>query len=135
MLINRSPRQRDLTLFGALLPVVFGVLGYLLGRRIGSVVVMQTLWVTGMALTIAYFVVPTIQRRVFVGWAYATYPIAWTISHAILVAVFFVVITPIALLVRVFTQDPLARKFDRGARSYWIAREHSRGAERYFRQF
>ncbi len=36
---------------------------------------------------------------------------------------FFLTVTPIALLMRVAGKDPLRLKFDRGAKSYWIARE------------
>jgi len=35
---------------------------------------------------------------------------------------FFVVITPYGLLMRLFGKRPLALEFDRGAASYWLAR-------------
>ena len=40
----------------------------------------------------------------------------------IMAAVFFVAVTPTALLMKAFGKDPLHRRFDRGARSYWIER-------------
>ena len=44
-------------------------------------------------------------------------------------------IAPLGLLFRIFGRDPLYRRFDRSASSYWIAREQRRGVERYFQQF
>ena len=37
--------------------------------------------------------------------------------------VFYLGVTPIALLLRAFGKDPLRRRFDPGADSYWIPRD------------
>jgi len=46
--------------------------------------------------------------------------IASPIALAIL---FYGVVTPTGLLMRLFGKDPLRLRFDREAKSYWIARE------------
>jgi len=43
-------------------------------------------------------------------------------SPLVMGAVFFLCVTPLALLMRLFGKDPLALKYDRAAASYWIAR-------------
>lgn len=45
------------------------------------------------------------------------------VSPIALGVLFFVVITPIGLLMRLTGKDPLRLKFDRSAESYWIRRE------------
>jgi hypothetical protein len=47
----------------------------------------------------------------------------WALLAAAVFAVFFVVITPVALLMRLVRRRPLATGFDRGAASYWIQRD------------
>ena len=45
------------------------------------------------------------------------------VSPIVLGIMFFLVVTPIGLLMRLAGKDPLRLKFDREAGSYWIARE------------
>lgn len=44
------------------------------------------------------------------------------ISPIIIASLFFLVITPVGLLMRAVGQTPLAVKFDKSAQSYWITR-------------
>jgi len=45
------------------------------------------------------------------------------VSPLVMGLIFFVVVTPAALAMRMRGRDPLRLKFDRGAGSYWIKRE------------
>jgi hypothetical protein len=62
-------------------------------------------------------------------------PIGWVISHLILLATYYLVFTPVGLLMRLVGYDPLNRRFDRAAKSYWT--QHDSGVEtaRYFKQY
>lgn len=133
--INTDPQPKDLRVFGLLLPVFFAVFGLVIGHRTGSSTVTRTVWIAGAALTALYLAAPPVRRPVFLGWSYVTYPIGWVLSHVILGAVYYVVVTPIGTLVRVFAEDPMRRKWDASARSYWVTREPTRDTRRYFRQF
>ena len=66
---------------------------------------------------------------------YAVYPIGWTVSHLALAVVYYLVVTPIGLLMRLFGRDPMRRKFDPSATTYWQPHESPDEPERYFRQF
>ncbi len=52
----------------------------------------------------------------------AARPIGWTISHVPIAALYYLVVTPIGLAMRPFGRDPLARRFDPDAQSYWTPR-------------
>jgi hypothetical protein len=71
---------------------------------------------------------------VFIGWMVAAYPIGWVLGHVMLGVVFFLVLTPIALVLRAAGRDPLQRRFDTASASYWQERAAS-DRSRYFRQF
>lgn len=73
-------------------------------------------------------------RRLYEGWMLATLPISWVVSHAVLAAVFYLLISPIALLMRLGGRDPLLRRFDGNATTYWLPRRPPAQPDRYFRQ-
>lgn len=93
------------------------------------------LWVAGAVLTAAYLAVPRLRRPVYVGMSLAVYPIGWVLSHVILLAVFMLVVTPIALLLRALGQDPMQRRFDPSMPSYWVPHRPADDFRRYFQQF
>lgn len=133
--VKTDPSPKDLRVFGMLLPVFFAVFGWAIGHRSGSQAAASAIWAAGAGVVLVYFVQPRVRRPVFVGWSYLTYPIAWVVSHLILGAVYFVVVTPIGLLVRRLREDPMERRWDPATRSYWVRREPDRDVPRYFRQF
>jgi len=73
--------------------------------------------------------------QVYVAWTYAALPIGWTISHVILASVFYLLVTPIGLLMRLSGRDPMHRKIDPSAKTYWMERKNVTDPARYFRQF
>jgi hypothetical protein len=48
--------------------------------------------------------------------------LAWVNTRVLLTVFFFVVLTPIALMMKLFGKDLLNQKFDRSAQSYWVKR-------------
>lgn len=134
--VNTEPTSRDLRLFGLLLPPFVALAGLLVVAKTHSGFAAGAVWRAGAALSLVYLLVPRLRRAIFVGWSYLTYPIGWTVSTAILAAVFFMVVTPIGLLARLVGHDPLHRRRS-GApvESYWERREPERDVESYFRQF
>lgn len=133
--INRNPSARDLRWFGVLLLAFAGLVGALVRWRLDAPTAATAIWATGVVLAAIYYAWPAARRPIFVGWMYLAYPIGWVMSHVILAAIYFLVITPIGLLMRALGRDPMTRRFDRSAASYWEARERRAGTDRYFRQF
>ncbi len=78
---------------------------------------------------------PTWGAPVFVAVSLLTYPIGLVVSFALLAGIYFLVITPIAMLMRLLGRDPLERRIDRSAETYWRPCEPSSDIAHYFRQF
>jgi hypothetical protein len=74
-------------------------------------------------------------RRVYVGMSYLTWPIGFVLSWLILAVVFYLVMTPIALVMRLVGYDPLERKWDPQAATYWVRRPPPPSPNQYFRQY
>src|SRR5262245_19882401 len=133
--INRSPSQRELTWFGLLLVVFFGLVGGLVLWRAQSPIAAWIIWSLGTILGIVYFAVRLMRLPLYIGWMSAFYPIGWIVSHLIMGIIFFLVLMPIGLLIRLWGYDPMRRQFDPEASSYWVSYTPHDDAARYFRQF
>jgi saxitoxin biosynthesis operon SxtJ-like protein len=133
MEIDRNPSRRDLLWFGAGLPVATLVAGLVARERLGTAVAARV-WVVGAAVTVLYAVVPAVRRPVFVGWMRLTYPVGWVVTKLLLLVAFLVVMTPIGILLRALQGDPLERRADASASTYWAGRTPVRNVQRYFQR-
>jgi hypothetical protein len=132
--VNWNPVRRELKQFALLWLGFFGLMGaYCLWGK-GSPAAATAFWVVAAAGLLGYFQ-PRVLRPVYILWMALALPIGWTVSHLLLLAVYYLVVTPIGLVMRLIGYDPLNRRFDRSAKSYWT--QHDPGAEtaRYFKQF
>jgi Saxitoxin biosynthesis operon protein SxtJ len=93
------------------------------------------LWSIGCVVVVIYYAVRAIRRPFFDLWMAIAYPIGWVVSHVIIALVFYLLITPIGLMMRLLRRDPMNRAFDRSATTYWVPHDPSTPAARYFKQF
>jgi hypothetical protein len=65
----------------------------------------------------------------------ATLPIGLVVSFVMLGLFYFLLITPLGLVFRLLGRDPLHRRFDPKAETYWVEHQPADRPERYFQQF
>lgn len=70
--------------------------------------------------------------RAWMGFAMV---LGWFVMRGLLIITFFVVVTPLGLLMRLFGKDPLDRMIDREAQTYWQKAEPLHDAARYKKRF
>ncbi|MDP6057691.1 MAG: SxtJ family membrane protein, partial [Pirellulaceae bacterium] len=92
-------------------------------------------WGLGTLVSLGILALPAAGKHVFVIWMLAAVPIGWSISHAVLALAYYLAVTPIGLAMRLFGYDPMKRRFDAAASSYWDSREPEADRSRYLRQF
>ncbi len=133
--LNKNPSHRELSTFGALFALFFGLIGGLIWWKFHAPTVAYALWSVAALITILFYTIRPIRKPIYLGWIHLAYPIGWVISHAAMAMIYCLVFTPIGLIMRLFGRDPMERRFDRSAASYWV--EHNPAGEpgRYFRQF
>jgi hypothetical protein len=78
---------------------------------------------------------PEGNRPIYVGLTLLAFPIGLVLSYVILGTLFFLIISPIGLLLRLTGHDPMQRAFPGNATSYWSDARPSRPPRSYFRQF
>ena len=133
--LKLDPSKKELKVFGAMLLAFAALVGGLVWWKFESQQTAQIIWAVGAVVTLVYFAVPPFRMPVYRGWMYAAYPIGWTVSHVLLGIIFYLVITPIGLIMRLLGYDPMQRKLDPNAATYWEPRAQVADVKRYFRQF
>jgi len=133
--INWNPSAKQLRQFSLLLAAMLAaVAGWLYGKSPASAWVAVTLLAAAAAGVVGW-VRPGRMRVVYVVWMAAVFPIGWTVSHLLLAAIYYLVIAPIGVIMRVCRYDPMQRRFDHGAKTYWKRRENQDDTKRYFKQY
>lgn len=130
-----NAKDRHTQLLGVILPCLCAAIGGPIKAGIEPLVVATIVWIVGMLIGIGTLIFTRFAIVVYMKWMLATVPISWTISHLMLAVVYYLVITPISLVMRLLGRDPLYRKFDPEAKTYWIRRNPRADLLRYFRQF
>ncbi len=115
--IDRKGLREFGLLTGAIVAVLFGLFfPWLLERAIPL-----WPWIVAAVLGGWGLIAPESLRPVYSGWMKLGMLLSKITTPIILGVVFFVVMLPIGLLMRVLSNDPMARKFDAGATSYRVA--------------
>lgn len=130
--LNRRPARLQLVLF-ALAWIALAIFGR--GRALAHGRIGLALWLRVAA------VVPVAclafgwegLRRLYVAACLVAYPLGWVISHVVLAAIYYLVFAPVGWAMRLCGRDPLQRRFDASASSYWQPRPPAPKAESYFR--
>lgn len=86
--------------------------------------------VLAAAFLLAAFLMPQILAVPNRLWTKFGLLLGAVIAPIVMMAVFFLVVTPIALAMRAFGADPLRSKPDPEAKSYWIPRQGEMGSIR-----
>jgi hypothetical protein len=133
--IPRNPSSRTLRQFGGLCLVIFGGLGLwdiLYRERPVSAAIFGVL---ALGIGPLGLLKPQAIRWIYVGWMILVFPIGWTVSRVVLAVLFFVVITPVALIFRLVGRDPLWRRYQPELATYWKPKTLSADPRSYLRQF
>jgi hypothetical protein len=132
--IDWNPSAPKLRRFGWVALVAFASLG-LSARAALHPATSVVFFVVGAMAALSSLVTPRANRPLYVALLVVGWPVRVVVSNALLVIVFYGVVTPIGVLRRLFAGDPLTRRLDKGAATYWLESKPRRPADDYFRSF
>jgi NADH:ubiquinone oxidoreductase subunit 5 (subunit L)/multisubunit Na+/H+ antiporter MnhA subunit len=108
----------DLRKFGMTIAVGFAVLGAIfLWRDLGA---WRSMFVLSGLLLVIALALPKILAPLEWVWMKVAHAIGIVVTYILLTLTFYLVITTVGLLMRLFGHDPMRRKFERDKKSYWI---------------
>ena len=117
-----NPDKKTLKKFGLIMAAAFLILsGLFLFRHkftgaAYSLFVSCLFFIMGLAL-------PALLKPVYIIWMRLAFILGWVNTRIILIAIFYLIFTPIGLLMRLFRIDLLERKKQAG--SYWKKKERT----------
>ena len=123
-MITMSPMNvdtKDARKFGKTFSAVFFVISMIaLWKGSGS-------WGWFLAAAAGFLVVgvaaPRLLGPLYWAWMKFAFALGWFNTRLFLGIVFYLIISPVGLVMRILRKDALRLKFDRTASSYWITRE------------
>jgi len=133
--LNLNPSKRELRTFGFGTLAFLAFIGWIVWRRSGSIYAAGGVVAVGMLVALLGIVVPNAIRPLFIALNVVSYPMAWGSSHVLMALIFYLVVTPLAVIMKLSGRDPMERRFDSSVQSYWKRRSDKFDSRRYFRQF
>ena len=142
--INWKPDDRTLRQFGFIALVGFGfvaaiawfeVLVFSFGLGAARIPVAASFAGLGALAGLFSLLVPRANLPIYLGITILSYPIGFVLSYVILGTIFYLVIAPIGLVLRAFGVDPIERKIQPDATTYWVDAPPTPVSETYFKQF
>jgi hypothetical protein len=78
---------------------------------------------------------PSVVHWIFVGWMVLAFPIGWLVSQFLLAVLFYLVLTPFAVLFRWRGRDLLGLKPAPGRPSFWLSKRTPEDVRSYLKQY
>ena len=131
--LQQSPR--DLKQFGLTMAIVLAILAtliYIFGDHAE-----RSLWLSILSLLFLLFafLFPRSLKPLHTVWMGLAFFLGWFMSRILLTVLYFFILTPIGLLLRLFGKDLLDLKLDKHKESYWIRRDSRPSVDRYEKMF
>ncbi len=118
--------RKALRSFGLLVgAVIIAIAVFVLWRRgWNPSTVVYILMAAGGTLVLLGTTIPILLRPVYSVWMAIAVILGFFMTRVILTVVFYFVVTPIGLIMRAVGRDPLNRKLDADASTYWIEKSY-----------
>jgi len=130
-----NPSRKVLRQFAALWLVCFMALGASQYFAKGRPQLGLALAAAAVIIGLPGLIWPPLLRWLFVACTVLTFPIGWLISLLVLWALYFLVLTPVAVFFRLRGRDLLGRKPAPERDSFWEPKQTPRDLRSYFRQY
>ena len=132
--VKWQPDARELRRFAIAMLIGFFVLGSLSAWRANGIATGSiVLWSIGVVLAVAAFV-PKMGRIAYLAVYLPTSIIGYVVSNVMLTLMFFLVITPLGIILRLMGKDILQQR-RQIRKTQWTPVKDSKNEDSYYRQF
>lgn len=117
--INWNPGEIMLRQFGWISLLGFGLFAAITWFKFGNQTIAITLCSVAVLAPMIGMVRPKLLKPLYIGLSFITLPIGIIISNLVLLLIFLLVFTPLALIFRLFGRDELRLRQDHKTSTYW----------------
>ena len=118
---NIKEEKKDLRNFGITVGVALSVIGFVLYLSGNSLVFI--FGGAGILLILLAIIYPGVLKPANKFWMILAILLGWFMSRVILVILFYLIVTPTALLLKIAGKDFLKLHTDKNVKSYWEKRD------------
>jgi len=134
--VNWHPNRKQLRDFGRVaLIATSGISLFLYALKGLAIHWVAAIFGAGFVIYITSIISAKSTRIIYLSLTFLTLPIGWAVSFILLATFYFLLLTPLGLVFRLVGRDPLCRRFEPNAKTYWLKRQPPKNPERYFQQF
>jgi len=127
--------RRQLVTFGVALSLFLAILGYV-NFRSDHELSYNLLWGAAILNLVTALTYPGAIKPLYRVAMLIAHVLGWLNTRLLLGLIFYLVFTPIAMVIKLMGKDPLDRSFDSTASTYWKTRDKSEyPRDRYLKQF
>lgn len=132
--VNWNPNRKELRNFGLVMLVCLILVGALLAWKFESKPLFFYCGGAGVAVALISIFLPSLGRVLYKIWVGIGFCMGYVVFPFFMGVIYFLILTPIALALRLTGRDPLQRKKPTSS-SYWTKITHRTDKRSYERQF
>ncbi len=126
--------RKELKIFGLILAVILSLIGTInLYKK--NITIATILYSLDLIVVVFTIVRPEYLRPIHRAMLFVSQKIGWFNTRLLLGIIYYLVFTPIGMVMRILGRDLLDRKYDRQKNSYWILIDEKYDKKRCERQF
>jgi len=130
---NIKTTKKVLRNFGLILAVVLAIFGGIsLWKESESY---KYLFPGSGASLILAMLLPNVLKLIYLPWMTVATIIGWVMTRVILTILYYLILTPIGIAMKLFGKDILDEKINKDKPSYWVPRDKTILKEQFERQF
>ena len=116
--VSKSTNKKELRSFGLIMAGMIALFFGLIIPWLWNIVLPLWPWIVSSIFLISAIAVPAVLRPVFIVWTKVGHVLGWINTRLLLGIVFYLVIAPTGILLKLLGKDPLKRKYDKNGLSY-----------------
>ena len=130
---NIKSSKKELRQFGITIGVVTGLLALVAFLRQKDTLILFSI----VSVTFLFFgiVFPVVLKPIQKIWMSLAVIIGWFMTRVILIVLFYLVVTPLGLVAKIFGKGSLGLKFNPDTLTYWIPKDYAKDKKSYENQF
>ena len=132
--INWQPTRHEIKYFSVTMLIAFALANLILVLG-GKYYVAGWIFGCGFVLSAACYFIPPVGKLVYFVWMAVTYVLGRIVSPIVTAIIFYLLVTPIALVNRLMGKDRLRLKKPKGATTYFVDHTEPQDKESFRRQF
>lgn len=120
MLEDTQVTKKDLRQFGVIMGIFIVLFFGLLIPWIWSIAFPTWPWIAAAVFVVPALIIPVVLKPVYIVWMKFAHVLGWINTRLLLSIVFYLIVMPIGIIMRLFGKDPMHRRFDKSTDSYRI---------------